>query len=1186
MNYQLLCDTFRKNRDYTGLCDALNRTAAGKRRPYSVSGLSDGAETVFLKSLCEDFGNPYSPVILLFADEKKAVRYRDFFLSSGIAADYFPAREYGFNNITSSHEYENVRLKILASLVGLMEGASVICTTPEAVLQVTMPAKRLSELCIRISYDEPVEVEAVTALLTEAGYQRVELVESIGQFAVRGGIIDVYPAGETPVRVELFGDEVDRIGYFSVETQRFLDTSPDEAVIPPAREHIMNEETRQMLIDVIRRHIRRLGKTEGADEKHSRAAAVLQGELSSLEHGLEINFADKYLPFLYPDGNCLLDYINGPVVIVDSSSAEERFRAADTLTEQSLAGMSEALELPPVKNGIYMRTYEEIGERQSGPTIFIDALTRSHTSGPPAEIFTFNTRHLPAYSGNIELLSEDIARFNEENYLVVVVCGSDIERENIQKKLSDDGYTAFSADKTTAEELPETGKKKMPVLLMTGEYSGGFELAYPKLVVMDFSNDSAKPSRLRYSAKKVKHKKSASEAILSYADLEVGDIVVHEAYGIGQYMGLETLTIDGSSRDYVHIKYAGSDKLFLPVDQLDHVSKYIGAGSDTGMVKLSKMSGADWTKAKTKAKASAREMAKELIELYAKRKRTQGFACDPDDDMCREFADSFEYEETDGQLDAINDIRHDMEQPYPMDRLLCGDVGYGKTEVALRAAFKAVMNGKQVAVLVPTTILAYQHYQTFLSRMRAFPVNIDMVSRFRSPAQQQASIRKVKRGDTDIIIGTHRLVSKDVEFRDLGLIIIDEEQRFGVAQKEKLKKLQVGADILTLTATPIPRTLNMAMGGIVDMSVLEEAPGLRTPVQTYVMEFDEAIISEAIRRELRRGGQVFYLYNRVEGIYNVAERISAAIPDARIAVAHGKMEREAIEDVWDSLIRGEVDILVCTTIIETGVDIPNANTLIIEHAENYGLSQLHQLRGRVGRSSTRAYAYFTYKKGKTLTEVAEKRLAAIREYAEFGAGFRIALRDLEIRGAGNLLGAEQHGHMEAVGYDMYMKLLEEAVIEEKGEEVKQPLPECAVDVRCDAYLSKSYIASAPQRMDMYKRIARVETKADYNDIIDELCDRYGEPNSAAVNLCRIAWIRAMGRGVGFTKIEEKDGVIKLYTNQINAGAVQRLALAYPTLGVKVMLGQNPYILLKAKKNVRNTEFLLELLQKYSSIHAG
>ncbi|MBO5274629.1 MAG: DEAD/DEAH box helicase, partial [Clostridia bacterium] len=557
-----------------------------------------------------------------------------------------------------------------------------------------------------------------------------------------------------------------------------------------------------------------------------------------------------------------------------------------------------------------------------------------------------------------------------------------------------------------------------------------------------------------------------------------------------------------------------------------------------------------------------------------------GIAFDPDDAMMREFADSFEHEETDGQLAAIDDIRRDMEQPYPMDRLLCGDVGYGKTEVALRAAFKAVMSGKQVAVLVPTTILAYQHFQTFQSRMRAFPIRVDMVSRFRSHNEQAASIRRVARGDTDIIIGTHRLISKDVEFKDLGLIIIDEEQRFGVAQKEKLKQLAVNADILTLTATPIPRTLNMAMGGIVDMSVLEEAPGLRSPVQTYVMEHDDPIINEAIRRELRRGGQVFYLYNKVEGIYHVADKLQEAMPDARIAVAHGKMDRESIEEVWDMIIRGDIDILVCTTIIETGIDVPNANTLIIENAENYGLSQLHQIRGRVGRSSTRSFAYFTYRKGKQLTDIAEKRLSAIREYAEFGAGFRIALRDLEIRGAGNLLGAEQHGHLDAVGYDLYMKLLEEAVITEKGEEIKKPLPECAVDIRCDAYLTKSHIASAPQRMDMYKRIARIENEEDYDDIIDEMCDRYGEPNSQAVNLCRIARIRAMGRVAGFTKIEEKDGRIRLYSQNFDVGAVQKLAIAYPTLGVKVMLGQNPFIVMKSKPNMRNTEFLLELLEMY------
>lgn len=1183
MNYTILCDIFRQNRDYTALTAALAAPTFERRKPYTVSGLTDGSQTIFLASLAEDFANTTDPIVLLFPEEKRAASFRDFLLSIGIRAAHFPAREYCFSNISSSHDYESERLCVLSALDGILPDErkpTVICTTANAALQVTLPPERLRELCLHISYDEPIDTENFSAALSEAGYARVELVESPGQFAIRGGIIDVFaPDSKEPLRVELFGDEVDRMSYFSPETQRFTNDAPNEVTLSPVRELILSQDKREELIDTIKRHIRRIGRTEGADERHHRSAEVLTSELSSLEHGFAINFADKYLPLLSPEGDCLLDYAHGIFVLVDSASIEERSNASAALTEQSISDMIESLEMPSMKNGIYMREFNEIITRQDGATVLLDALARNH-SGISGGIFAFNTRHVPAYAGNTALFREDIERFTKEKYLCAVICSSEAEKNSLRESLMDDGYTVMSAD--TEEDISPNITNV--VLLMTGEFPGGYELAFPKFALLDFSKEASRASHGRYF-KKSKKKKTATEAILSYADLEVGDIVVHEAYGIGQYMGLETLTIDGSSRDYVHIKYAGSDKLFLPVDQLDLVSKYIGAGSDTGMVKLSKMGGADWNRAKSKAKASTKEMAKELIELYARRKRTKGIKFDPDDEMCREFANAFEYEETDGQLQAIDDIRHDMEQPYPMDRLLCGDVGYGKTEVALRAAFKAVMSGKQVAVLVPTTILAYQHYQTFLSRMRSFPVNIDMVSRFRTANQQAATLRKVMRGDTDIIIGTHRLISKDVQFHDLGLIIIDEEQRFGVAQKEKLKQIAVNADILTLTATPIPRTLNMAMGGIVDMSVLEEAPGLRSPVQTYVMEFDEALINEAIRRELRRGGQVFYLYNRVEGIYGVADRIEKAIPDARIAVAHGKMDREAIEEVWDALIRGEVDILVCTTIIETGVDIPNANTLIIENAENYGLSQLHQIRGRVGRSSTRAFAYFTYRKGRQLTEIAEKRLSAIREYAEFGAGFRIALRDLEIRGAGNLLGAQQHGHIESVGYDLYMKLLEEAVIEEKGEEIKKPLPECAVDIRCDAYLSKSYIASAPQRMDMYKRIARVENEADYDDIIDELCDRYGEPNSAAVNLCRIAWMRAIGRRCGFTKIEEKDGSIRLYTSGVNAKAIQMLAVTYPTLGVKVMLGQTPYITMKTKKNMRNTEFLLEILGKYSTFSA-
>lgn len=1181
MNYRLLCDIFKRGREYGALKQALEAPVYEKRAPFHVSGLTEGAEYIFLASVAEDMASGDSPITLVFPDGKKASSFNIFLRSIGVNSAYFPEREYCFSNITSSHEFESERLGILSSLCGIApesQRVGVICTTAEAMLQITVPKDRLMSLCTKINFDTTVDTEALGTRLTDAGYTRVDLVEAVGQFAVRGGIIDVYPPGSEPVRIELFGDEIDRLGTFSIETQRFVDMIEDELVLPPVREVAVTAEKRTVLCDMIRKQIKKLGQTSDNSDKQARAITVLQSELSSLEHGFDINFGDKYLPTLFPEAASMLDYLTGTVMLVDSASIEERTNASAALTEQSITDMVENLEMPPQKGGAYLREFDEIITRQSGPTVLCDALTRSRSGVRSGDLFVFNTRHVTAYAGNTALFKEDLAKFTKEKYLCAVICSNDTEKSSVMEFLTHDGYTVRSADgEVSLKEF--LGGGKLPVAVMTGEFSGGFELAYPKFILMDFSRESARPSRGRYF-KKAKKRAKATEAIMSYADLCVGDIVVHDAYGIGQYMGLENLTIDGSSRDYVHIKYAGSDKLFLPVDQLDHVSKYIGAGSDTGAVKLSKMGGADWNRTKIKAKAATREMAKELIELYARRRRTKGIAFDPDDAMMREFADSFEHEETDGQLTAIDDIRRDMEQPYPMDRLLCGDVGYGKTEVALRAAFKAVMSGKQVAVLVPTTILAYQHFQTFQSRMRAFPIRVDMVSRFRTQNEQAASIRRVARGDTDIIIGTHRLISKDVEFKDLGLIIIDEEQRFGVAQKEKLKQLAVGADILTLTATPIPRTLNMAMGGIVDMSVLEEAPGLRSPVQTYVMEHDDAIINEAIRRELRRGGQVFYLFNKVEGIYHVADKIGAAIPDARIAVAHGKMDRESIEEVWNMIIHGDIDILVCTTIIETGIDVPNANTLIIENAENYGLSQLHQIRGRVGRSSTRAFAYFTYRKGKQLTDIAEKRLSAIREYAEFGAGFRIALRDLEIRGAGNLLGAEQHGHLDAVGYDLYMKLLEEAVITEKGEEVKKPLPDCAVDIRCDAYLTKSYIASAPQRMDMYKRIARIENEADYDDIIDEMCDRYGEPNSQAVNLCRIARIRAMGRLAGFTKIEEKDGRIRLYSQNFDPMAVQKIAMTYPTLGVKVMLGQNPFIVMKSKPNTRNTEFLIELLELY------
>lgn len=1193
MNTAILQNIFRRSREYTGLVGSLRTPQRGRYKPYAVSGLTEGAEALFLETLCTDFRDADDPIIIVCADPKKAAEIRDLLAAAGLRTAFYPAREYNFNNMTASHDFENERLSVLSALYGLATGAyvvenvpEVVCTTAEALLQLTIPPALLGAYTQCIDTSTAIDTTVLAEKLIAAGYTREELVEGPGQFAIRGGIVDVYPPSGEPIRMELFGDEIDRLGHFDPQTQRFTEQVDSGVILPPAREILLDKEKRCELASLIRRQIKRIGKMEGADERYHRAAEILSGELTIVENGMDMPFADKYLPLIYEDGDCLLDYIEGMLILLDAPAAEERFHAAETLLSQSIEDLLSNYELPPMKGGFYLRPFEDLpAKTERYPAILVDALARSHPGWNIAANFAFVTRHVPAYSGKMELLQEDLTNYLASGLTAVVFCATEAEQNAVLENAQENGCNVSpirgeAADWSARFDELFASKRSNTVLTMTGSYCGGFEMDSPMVVFLDFSAAGVKSHAGRILRGKKNGKKSASEAILSYADLEVGDLVVHAAYGIGMYMGLTNLTVAGSARDYVHIKYDGTDELFLPVDQLDMVSKYIGAGAESGAVKLSKMGGAEWTRAKSKAKAATREMAKELIELYARRKRTRGIRFDPDDEMCREFADSFAYEETDGQLRAIEDVRRDMEAEYPMDRLLCGDVGYGKTEVALRAAFKAVMSGRQVAILVPTTILAYQHYQTFVSRMRSFPAHIDMVSRFRTASQQQASLRKVRRGETDIIIGTHRLISKDVEFHDLGLIIIDEEQRFGVAQKEKLKSIATNADVLTLTATPIPRTLNMAMGGIVDMSVLEEAPGQRAPVQTYVLEYDAPVIEEAIRRELRRGGQVFYLYNIVEGIYNVAKRLQDAIPDARIAIAHGKMEREDIEAVWEELLKGNVDILVCTTIIETGIDIPNANTLIIENADHYGLSQLHQIRGRVGRSSRRAYAYFTYRKAKVLSEIAEKRLSAIKEYAAFGAGFKIALRDLEIRGAGNLLGAQQHGHMEAVGYDLYMKLLNEAVLEEKGE-VKPPKPECAVDIQCDAYLPKNYIPSAPQRMDMYKKIARIETEDDYNDVLDEICDRYGEPGSSAVNLCRIGYIKSLGSRANFRKVEESDGVIRLYPNELNANAVTKLAAKFPQTQMRVLLGNTPHIQLKCPRGCRNTEFLIDLLAKYN-----
>ena len=1185
----LLTEFVRSDREYDQLLRAV-KTARTARNPYPVlvSGLCDGAADAVYASLIEDLKKEKGgPVLLILPEEKECVRLRALLQQFGLRVAFYVGRDLTFYNITASHEYEHERLRVLS---GLLEGVyDAVVTTPDAALSYTIPADRLIAAQMKISYgDTGIEISELSALLVRAGYVRAELVDAPGQFAVRGGIIDVYPAvakftdidGETtvgakPFRIELFGDEIDRMEIFDPATQRMTVTL-DTVEFSPARELLLNEEGRLALKKAI--------ETHRAQSKDDRAKSEMSGELAVLDGGTEINFLDKYITLVYPERTSLLDYFGkrSTVLLRGSSAIQDRIKAAEWHMNQTVEELLEGGTIAP--------KYTDYAKPASSLEVFLsdcvsvhfDSLGQGMSGKKLTAMFTFRTKHMVSYCENLELLCDDMDGYRRGGYQVILIAENEAAAKNLSVLLRERGYGVWV--ETEAEESEKETKTlpKETVLIKWRQFIRGYELTVPRIAILSTAPDSRESSLSAGSKlKRKKKKKNGTETILSYNDLEVGDYVVHEVHGIGQYMGIENLTIEGVSRDYINIRYAGSDRLFLPVEKLDMVSKYIGVHSDDGLVKLSRFGGAEWGRAKAKAKAAAKNIAKDLIKLYAERSRRPGFAFPEDDDLQADFEAAFEYDETEGQLAAIEDIKADMMAPRPMDRLLCGDVGFGKTEVAMRAAYKAVLGGKQVAILVPTTLLALQHYQTLVRRMRAFSVNVDMISRFRTPKQQALSLRKLKRGETDIIVGTHRLVSKDIEFKDLGLLVIDEEQRFGVAQKEKLKQLAGNIDVLTLTATPIPRTLNMAMGGIRDISVLDEAPGDRLPVQTYVLEYDELILIEAIRRELRRGGQVFYLYNFVDSIDACAAKIAKAIPEARITVAHGKMDKEQLEDIWSEMLSGEIDILVCTTIIETGVDIPNANTLIVEGAQRLGLSQLHQIRGRVGRSSRRAYAYFTYPRDKTVNEVATKRLEAIREYAEFGAGFKIAIRDLEIRGAGNLLGSEQHGYLDAVGYELYIKLLNEAVLEEKGEKIPEKI-ECTLTLRSSAFIPERYVPYSGQRMGLYKRIAMIETPEDKDDIFDELIDRYGDVPKETQNLLMVALVRSVAMRCGMTSIVEEQSEIKIHPSFFDFEVWSDLSEIYKGR-IRVIMSESPSVVLRKQKGEDVMAMLYRLFCQYEEI---
>ncbi len=1137
----LLTDIIRKDSEYTQLHEAVRNSlkATAKPLPLLVNGLCDGASDAFIISLIEDTqrdskGTAFASLIIC-ADEKDCVRMKDTLRRFGLRCGFYVARDLSFYQVTASHEYEHERLKVLS---GLATGAyDVIVTTPDAALGYTIPPRRLEETSVHLDFDTPVDTVNLCDRLLSAGYARVDLVEGPGQFAIRGGIVDICPPfgtyiddedelhdGSYPLRVELFGDEIDRMGLFDIESQR-MTCAVTSADILPAREILTDAE------GLARMETAALTQMKAMERKKPETAETLRHELMSIATarkaqnptGTELTFLDKYIKLVYPEPACLLDYFTGRslVFVRSTGNVQDRLRAAEWQMNETVKSL--------VESGTLSGKYAEYTKPNTDfeaflttqITLHVDSLSYGMSGKRLGGIFGFRTRHMVSYADNFNLLCEDITAYSRSDYRLAVIAENEVAAKSMEEMLREAGFkaTVINPDsEASADRL-----KKGEVAILWRDYLFGYEMMVPRIAVLSTNPDartgSPHASALR-SRKLAEKKKSNAQAILSYNELEIGDIVVHETFGIGRFLGIENMTAGGIKRDYIALQYAGTDKLYVPTDKLDIVSKYIGAHADDGTVKLSKLGTDAWNRTKARTKAVVQEMAKDLINLYAERMRKPGYAFSPEDEFQRDFAAAFEYDETDAQLAAIEDIRRDMEKPVPMDRLLCGDVGYGKTEVALRAAFKAVADGKQVAVLVPTTILALQHFQTFSRRMRAFSVNVDMLSRFRTPKEQEVTLHRLERGDVDIIVGTHRILSKDIRFRDLGLLIVDEEQRFGVAQKEKLKQLAKNVDVLTLTATPIPRTLNMAMGGIRDISLLDEAPVDRLPVQTYVLEHDDLVIHEAIRRELRRGGQVFYLHNVVDNIEDIAARLRKSIPEAHITVAHGKMDKETLEVIWEHMLSGDIDILLCTTIIETGVDIPNANTLIVDCADRLGLSQLHQLRGRVGRSSRRAYAYFTYRKGVALSEVAEKRLNAIKEYAEFGAGFRIALRDMEIRGSGNLLGSEQHGHLEAVGYDLYIKMLNMAVLEEKGE-LPPEEPECVINVNLDAYLPESYVKYPAQRMALYKRIALIRKKYDMEDMTDELMDRYGDLPKPAYHLLMIALIRAEAIRCGITSVKQE-----------------------------------------------------------------
>ena len=1084
--------------------------------PAAVTGLSSVHKAQIAAALAHGTNRS---LVMVCADEAEAGRLAgDLETLLGVPALRLYARELFVRaGAVASRQWEMARIGALYEMAQ-GQGRLLVCTA-EGLLQKTAPAQRLLDSAITLEVGGRWDLSDLTLRLASAGYSRCDQVEGVGQFALRGGILDVFsPLMEEPVRCEFFDDEIDSLGSFDTTTQRRTANLPSALLLPAAEQ---------------------LPDTEMVSAFGCLPADAL-------------------------------------ICLCETGRITERVKGVLFQAKEDTESLLAAGEPNGDLVSLLLSQSEWLSELERFPVCMMEALPTSRYPLSPRTLLTINAKQLSAYGGSMDAAAGDLEHYRSVGFGALLLCGNAPRARNLQRMLQERDLPA--ALDFEGEALPAPGEIRLTV----GALSAGAE--YPQLNLAILTEGQLTAASSGKAPAKRSVKKDNRQKLLSYTDLTPGDLVVHAHHGIGRFEGMRKMPVDGVEKDYIKIAYAGGDSLYVPATQLDLVSKYIGGGGqdESRPMKLNKLGGTDWTKQKAKAKAAAKDLAKGLIALYAERQRRPGFAFSPDSPWQREFEEAFDYAETDDQLRCIEEIKRDMERPVPMDRLLCGDVGYGKTEVALRAVMKCVLDGKQAAILVPTTVLAQQHFNTAVNRFRSFPVEIRVLSRFQTPGQARQILSDLRTGRVDLLIGTHKLLQKDIQFKDLGLLIVDEEQRFGVSHKEKLKEMSRQVDVLTLSATPIPRTLNMALSGIRDMSTLEEPPHNRQPVQTYVVEHDWGMIADAMRREIDRGGQVYYLHNRVETIDLTASRIRKLLgEDVKVVVGHGKMTEQQLSSVMEQMVEGEAQVLVCTTIIETGIDIANVNTLIIEDADKMGLSQLHQLRGRIGRSARRAYAYMTYRPGKILTEIASKRLTAIKEYVEFGSGFKIAMRDLEIRGAGNLLGPEQSGYMMSVGYDMYLQLLEDAVLEEQGG--KRPVvTECAADLTVSANIPDRYVPSAEQRMDLYRRIAAIRSQEDAADLIDEMIDRYGDPPKSVHTLLDVALLRAAAAKAGISDIAQRGDKLRFLIADFAVEAIAKVC-AMPKYRQRLNLaaGEKPALTLTLRPKEPVLETALTLVEDLS-----